>query len=282
MCIPKLPDQLQNNKKIGEYFGNDELLLIIFQTEDVLNEKTLNRIRLITDTLSIMPQFGRVYSLFQAKDIRSQEGSMVVNPVVTSIPENEQDREILREAIRANDLVYKIVVSDDFKNALIILSSEKTVNDDQLIGLIDEIMQKYPGDENVYISGNPYLRDESGKKIGRDALLLLPIGLLVMFVILLVSFREFRSVLLPFSVVLFSIVFSMALIPVFGWELILRGVIIPIMMLAIANNYGVYYAARYQDLRASEPNLSPRELAIKISDYLYTCLLYTSPSPRDS
>ncbi|HPJ82923.1 MAG: RND family transporter [Bacteroidales bacterium] len=268
--LPKTMPSIQNNKKIGEYFGNDELLLIIFQTEDVLNEKTLNRIRLITDTLSIMPQFGRVYSLFQAKDIRSQEGSMVVNPVVTSIPENEQDREILREAIRANDLVYKIVVSDDFKNALIILSSEKTVNDDQLIGLIDEIMQKYPGDENVYISGNPYLRDESGKKIGRDALLLLPIGLLVMFVILLVSFREFRSVLLPFSVVLFSIVFSMALIPVFGWELSLIGVIIPIMMLAIANNYGVYYAARYQDLRASEPNLSPRELAIKISDYLYT------------
>ncbi|HBG52598.1 MAG TPA: hypothetical protein DDW70_00055 [Rikenellaceae bacterium] len=268
--LPENMPSIQNNKKISDVFGNDELLLLVFQTEDILNEKTLHRIRQISDTLSIMPQFGRVYSMFQAKDIRSQDGSMVVNPVVTSIPENEHDRETLRQAIRSNDLVYKIVVSDDFKNALIILSSEKTVNDDQLMGLIDEVLKKYPGDENVYISGNPYLRDESGKKIGRDALLLLPIGLLVMFLFLYASFREFRSVLLPFSVVLFSIVVSMALIPVFGWELSLIGVIIPIMMLAVANNYGVYYAARYQDLRASEPGLAPRELAIKISDYLFT------------
>ena len=268
--LPQTMPSIQNNKKIGEYFGNDELLLIIFQTEDVLNEKTLNRIRKITDTLSIMPQFGRVYSLFQGKDIRSEEGSMVVDPVVQRIPDNEDDREALRDAIRKNDLVYKVVVSEDFKYALIILSSDKTVNDDHLMQLIHETLQKYPGDEEIYINGSPFLRDEASKKIGRDIMLLLPIGLLVMFLILYFSFRELRSVLLPFFVVLFSIVISMALIPVFGWEFSLIGVIIPVMMLAIANNYGVYYAARYQDLRASEPNLSPRELAIKISDYLYT------------
>ncbi|MDD2290612.1 MAG: hypothetical protein PHT35_09130, partial [Bacteroidales bacterium] len=91
--LPQNMPSIQNNKKIGEYFGNDELLLIIFQTEDILNEKTLNRIRQITDTLSIMPQFGRVYSLFQGKDIRSEEGSMVVDPVVKRIPDNQQDRE---------------------------------------------------------------------------------------------------------------------------------------------------------------------------------------------
>ncbi|HOG25876.1 MAG TPA: efflux RND transporter permease subunit [Bacteroidales bacterium] len=268
--LPQNMPSIQNNNKIGEYFGNDELLLIIFQTEDILNEKTLNRIRQITDTLSIMPQFGRVYSLFQGKDIRSEEGSMVVDPVVKRIPDNQQDRELLRKAIRSNDLVYKIVVSEDFKNALIILSSDKTVSDDQLMQLIHETLQKYPGDEEIFINGSPFLRDEASKKIGRDIMLLLPIGLLVMFLILYLSFRELRSVLLPFSVVLFSIVVSMALIPVFGWELSLIGVIIPVMMLAIANNYGVYYAARYQDLRASQPGLEPRELAKQVSSYLFT------------
>ena len=268
--LPQTMPSIQNNKKIGEYFGNDELLLIIFQTEDVLNEKTLNRIRKITDTLSIMPQFGRVYSLFQGKDIRSEEGSMVVDPVVQRIPDNEDDREALRDAIRKNDLVYKVVVSEDFKYALIILSSDKTVNDDHLMQLIHETLQKYPGDEEIYINGSPFLRDEASKKIGRDIMLLLPIGLLVMFLILYFSFRELRSVLLPFFVVLFSIVISMALIPVFGWEFSLIGVIIPVMMLAIANNYGVYYAARYQDLRASQPDLEASELAKQVSGYLVT------------
>jgi len=42
------------------------------------------------------------------------------------------------------------------------------------------------------------------------------------------------------------------------------------MMLAIANNYGVYYAARYQDLRASQPDLEASELAKQVSGYLVT------------
>ena len=263
----------ENNLKINEIFGNEELLLVVFQTSDVLQENTLNRISQIAEAFSDMPEFNRVYSLFQGKDIRSEDGSMVVNPVVETIPVTENERDALRESIRSNDLVYKVVISEDFKNAIIILGADKTVQDDYQLALVKETLEQYPGDEITYITGNPYLRAEAEEKIGRDIMLLLPLALLLMFVILFVSFREIRSVLLPFSVVLFSTIVSLALIPVFGWELSLIGVLIPVMMIAIANNYGVYLIARYQDLRASSPELTPPELAVKTTDYLVTPVL---------
>ncbi|HQB24073.1 MAG TPA: MMPL family transporter, partial [Bacteroidales bacterium] len=263
----------ENNLKINEIFGNEELLLVVFQTSDVLQENTLNRISQIAEAFSDMPEFNRVYSLFQGKDIRSEDGSMVVNPVVETIPVTENERDALRESIRSNDLVYKVVISEDFKNAIIILGADKTVQDDYQLALVKETLEQYPGDEITYITGNPYLRAEAEEKIGRDIMLLLPLALLLMFVILFVSFREIRSVLLPFSVVLFSTIVSLALIPVFGWELSLIGVLIPVMMIAIANNYGVYFIARYQDLRASSPELTPPELAVKTTDYLVTPVL---------
>jgi predicted RND superfamily exporter protein len=147
----------ENNLKINEIFGNEELLLVVFQTSDVLQENTLNRISQIAEAFSDMPEFNRVYYLFQGKDIRSEDGSMVVNPVVETIPVTENERDALRESIRSNDLVYKVVISEDFKNAIIILGADKTVQDDYQLALVKETLEQYPGDEITYITGNPYL-----------------------------------------------------------------------------------------------------------------------------
>jgi len=211
-----MPSRL-NNLKINDVFGNEELLILVFQAPDVLQESTLTRIQNISEAFSESPDFKRVFSLFQVKDIRSEEGSMVVNPVVEFIPQTAEERDELRESIRTNDLAYKIVVSEDFQSAVIILTSEKTVQDEQQLLLVHQILDEYPGEEKVCITGNSYLRVETSEKIGQDLMVLLPLGLLLMFAILYVSFRELRSVLLPFSVVLFSIVISLALIPLFGW-----------------------------------------------------------------
>jgi len=272
-----MPDSMpskQNNRIISDIFGKEEPVLILLESEDVLNPGTLKRIEDISLEFSRMPEFSRVYSLFQTKNIRSEEGNMVVDAVVKSIPETVADREKLRSVIKGNDLAYKLVVSDDFHYALIMLSSNKTSSDVVMMQDIHQTLKKFPGPEKVYMTGQPCLRDEANKKISRDIMVLLPIGLLLMFIFLWVSFRELSAVLLPFSVVVFSIIFCMALIPAFGWELSLIGILIPIMMIAIANNYGVYFIAKYQDLNATEPDLTMIEIVEKSASYLYTPIIF--------
>jgi predicted RND superfamily exporter protein len=268
--LPESIPSRQSNLKIHETFGNDEMILVMFETEDVLNEKTLERIRDISESFSDMSQFTKVYSLFQAKDIRGEEGSMVVNSVVSDIPQNEEERERLRNDIRNNDLAYKLVVSDDFRSTLIMISFDKSYPEDSLMTTITTALDEFPGTEQVYLNGRPYFSYEAKNKVARDFLLLLPIGLLVMLLFLWFSFREVRAVLLPFAVVIFSIIICMAMYPVLGWDLSIIGVLIPIMIIAIANNYGVYFVARYQDLNAENPNYSVNEIVQKAVKYLTT------------
>ncbi len=268
--LPNSMPSRQSNKIITDAFGNEELLLIVFETEDVLNNETLKRIGELSNRFSQMPEFKRVYSLFQAKNIRSEDGSMVVDPVIGRLPETAAGREMLRRSITKNDLAYKIVVSDDFRYTQILLSSSKIMPDKELMELVQSTINSCPGKERVCITGQPYLRDESNRKIGHDMMLLLPIGLLLMFLFLLVSFREIRGVLLPISVVIFSILICLGMIPLFGWQLSLIGVLIPIMMIAIANNYGVYFVARYQDINAAEPGLGVTRIVQKTTRYLIT------------
>ena len=266
--LPNSMQSRQNNKLISDVFGNDEMLLIVLEAEDILNQETLKRIENLSTEFTQITEFKRVYSLFQTKNIASDYGSMVVSPVVQQIPETPQEIEILRNDIKNNDLAYKVVVSDDFRFGLIMLSSTKTTADAELMHLISQTLDKYPGSEKLSITGQPFLRDEANRKISRDLIVLLPLGLLIMLLFLWYSFRELKAVLLPFSVVVFSIMVCMALISLLGWELSLIGILIPIMMLAISNNYGVYFVSRYQDLNAERPHVSMKSIVQDSYQYL--------------
>ncbi|MDD4362459.1 MAG: efflux RND transporter permease subunit, partial [Bacteroidales bacterium] len=272
--LPASMQSKQNNRLIEEIFGAEEPILIVMESEDVLNRSSLERIEQLDRAFSMQPVFKRVFSLFSVKEIRSEEGMMVVDPLIGSLPKSTDELELLRERIKGSDLAYELVVSADFRYSLIMLSSDKSLDDVELLQIINQTLEKYPGDEKLRITGQPVLRDEASNKIGRDIMILLPLGLLVMFVFLWLSFREARGVFLPISVVIFSIVVSMALIPLFGWELSIIGVLIPIMMLAIANNYGVYFIARYQDLNAHNQNLSMPQIVRKSFSYLFKPVLF--------
>ena len=266
-----LPDKIPakvNTDKIAEVFGNKEMMILVFETDDVLNASTLKRIQALSREFNKMNEFNNVMSLFDASSIKGEEGYMMVEPVVKAIPQTPEEREILRKEIRSNDLVYKSIISDDFRYSLIILYANNRVDDAELMQIIDQKLKEFPGDEKVSINGQAFMRDEANRNVGRDLFLLLPIGLGLMFIFLWISFKEKRGVLLPFSVVVFSILIAMALIPLFGWELSIIGILIPIMMIAIANNYGVYFVTKYQELNATRPEITMKQIAMESYNYL--------------
>ena len=273
-----LPDDMPskiNNDKIEQVFGKSDPLLIVFKTDDVLNDSTLKRIQSLSKEFNRMKDFDMVMSLFDAKNIKGEDGAMIVNPVVRRIPKSESRREKLREDIKANEFAYKLIVSDDFQYTSIILNSVSKKTDMELMSSVYELLDKYPGNETVSINGQPFLRAEANEKISRDLMILLPIGIFVMALFLWLSFKEKRGVLLPTFVVAGSILISMALIPLFGWQLSVIGVLIPIMMIAIANDYGIHFIAKYQELNAKHPDMSMKQIAKEVTLYLKKPVIMT-------
>lgn len=266
-----LPDNIEsriNNNIIGELFGTKEPIVVILSAEDIINPQTIERIDNLTAGFIELGNLSPVQSLSTAKNISGEDGMMIVDPVIQSYPRTAEECELLRESIKKNDLAYKLLVSEDFKNTMILLNSDLSVKDAELMNQIDSIINLYPGKEEVFINGQPFLRDEANEKISKDIMILLPLGLLIMLLFFWFSFREFKGMILPFSVVLISIAISMSLIPLLGWELSIIGVLIPIMMIAIANNYGVHFVARYQELNAVDPNTSMEEIVEEALSYL--------------
>lgn len=265
-----------NTYKIEEIFGGNSMLMVVLETDDILNPETLDRLAQLSDAFTSLPEVKKNMSLFNSKNIRSEDGMMMVDDAIEEIPNTSEEREILREKLRKNKMVYEITVSTDFKMSSIIIILNQGVNDEEILNKLNIILEKFPGPEKVYIGGLPLIREMATAEMTQDFLVLMPVGLVVMLIMLYAFFRQKRGVILPFSIVVMSILISMGLIPLFGWKLSMISILLPVMLIAIANDYGIHMVAHYQELQKLEGEKAiPVKLAIRVFQYLKKPVILT-------
>ena len=165
--------------------------------------------------------------------------------------------------ILENRFARDIVVSSDLTTASITATINNSVTEKETLQKIDSVISSNPGNTKIIKGGLPYIRQSLVKDVSRDAIILIPAALLIMLLVLKVNLGSWRSVMLPFSVVVLTTAFSMALIPLVGWKMSIITLLVPVILIAVANNYGIYLVARFQELSYSNPDASKKEL-IKI------------------
>ncbi len=273
--FPKSMTSMVNTDRIEEVFGNQDLIMMIFETDDVLAEETLNRVKTVVKDISRISGVRKTSSLFGSNRIYGEDGVMYVEPTVKRIPKNDKQREELRSVIMENDMVYKVMVSDDFKATAILATLETDANEDEVFAQIHSILDKNPGAEKIHFGGLPYLKQAIDKDIKRDGLILIPIALVLMLIFLYLVFRQWRGVWLPFLVVVMSALLGLSMIPILGWKFYLISLLVPILLIAVANDYGIHMIAKYQELNAAGNDEDMNEMSAKITRSLWKPILLT-------
>jgi hypothetical protein len=264
-----------NKDRIEELFGGTEMIMVLLKTDDVLKTETLKRVKIMSRQMKRIKGIDKVMSLFELKHIKSEDGAMIVNPAVKRIPRNDAERKILCAEIRDNDIVYGNVVSKDFKITAVIGMVKSGISDEILLTEIEQLIKDNPGDEEVFIGGTPYSRYHTGNNTKKDLGRLLPLGLLIMLVFLYICFKQLRGVSLPFLVVLMSIFFAMGLIPLLGWQITVITIILPVILIAVANDYGIHMIAKYQEDNVPGNSFDKKELAKRMFSSLGLPILLT-------
>lgn len=250
-----------NTDSIEELFGGTNMVMILIKTDDVLNAETLKRVKAISKQMKRVTGVDQVLSLFELKHIRGEDGAMIVDPAVKRIPKTEEQKEILRKEIMDNDMVYGSVVSEDFTITSIIAVVAADVSDEYIVDAIEQLIIENPGKEETVMGGVPFNRLNITISTKSDLARLLPIGLLIMLVFLFFCFKQLRGVLLPFFVVIMAILLSMGLIPLLGWKISVISIILPVFLIAVANDYGIHMIAKYQEDNIPGSSYSKKELA---------------------
>jgi len=263
-------------KELDSIFGGNEMIIVMLQDEDVINENTLTRLDVLSDEFDNLEGVERIITPFDAQSISTQDGFIIMDPLFESIPENPADCETLKAKIRTNTMAETFFSKEDFSVVSLMLILDTGYSDDLIVSKIDSVIELNPGSEEVLLGGLPYVRYSIGKNINKDLAVLLPIALLLMVFILYASFKEWKGLLLPFSVVVMSNIFSFGVMAMLGWQISLITVLLPIMLIAIANNYGIHMIARYQELASSEESLTMVQICRKIYTDLKRPIIVTA------
>ena len=212
-----MPSRIDTDR-IDELFGGTEMLMVLVQADDILNTETLKRVKQLSRKINRIKGVDKVMSLFDLKSIKNEDGTMIVNPAVKMIPENDEEREEIRKDIMANDLVYGSVVAKDFSLTAIIAMLKTNTKDEEIVPEFLKVIKEVPGNEKIQLGGLPLNRFETGICIRKDLQLLMPLGILIMLVFLFVCFRRIRGVAMPFTIVIMSIIVSVGVIALIGLE----------------------------------------------------------------
>ncbi len=266
-----LPDDMPSRvhrKQIENIFGGTDMVMVVFKTGDVINESTLKRVKTVSQEMKKIKGIDKVMSLFETKQIRSEEDAMFVDPAVRLIPQNTADIAVIKKELQDNDMVYGSVVSEDFTTTAVIGTVVPGASDEELINQLNEIIKVHPGNEEVMLGGTPYTRYMKGASMKSDMGRLMPIGLLFMLIFLFISFRQFRGVWMPTLVVIISIFISLGSVPLLGWDFTVVTSILPVMLIAVANDYGIHMFSHYQDDNYKGNTFSKKEISLRMATSL--------------
>ncbi|MEE4213639.1 MAG: efflux RND transporter permease subunit [Bacteroidales bacterium] len=246
--IPSNMESSINTDLIEKEFGLQDMLMIVFRDSCILTPENLRRIEKTDRQIEALRSVDNTISLFNTRRIYGEQGMMIVDPAINSIPSDSEDIENLKKQLEDNPLAMGTVISDDFSMSAIAATISQDTDENIIMAEIDSVISANPGSAEVFFGGLPYIRKAIMKDVRRDGLTLIPIALVIMLAFLWLAFREWKGMVLPFTIVVLSIVFAMGLIPLLGWKISILSLIVPIMLIAVANDYGIHMIAKYQEL----------------------------------
>ena len=261
--------------KIEKEFGVQDMVMLLFTDTTILTAENLRQIKDIDRDISKITGVTSRISPFTVRTIKNSEDMMVADPLIKRIPADSVGMAQLKTDILENRFARDIVISSDMTSASITATINSSETENVTLHKIDSIVSAHPGDVQVLKGGLPYIRQHIIKDVKRDGIILVPVALFIMLLILKLSLGEWRSVALPFSVVVFSVALSMGLIPLLGWKLSMIIILVPIILIAVANNYGIYLVARYQELSLNKSSNSNEGMLRELLSSLNKPILFS-------
>jgi len=262
----QIPEDMPSRTKIEEIeniFGGTEMVMLTVEADDVLDAQLLRKIQYISNELDNLAAVDKVNSPFTVNIIEGRNDELLIEPAVAEIPSDQQQKEELRKRLNASDLVMGSVFSRNFRVVNIAVILAEDFSDAELMSEIDSILlaadEKFEAEEEFLKTGLPIMRALNAEIMQHDMRLLMPLGLIIMLIFLFLCFKQLRGVLLPFLVVVMSIIFSLSLLPLLGWKFQLLTVILPVILIAVTNDYGIHIIAAYQELAVEE--MDPQKLS---------------------
>ena len=238
-------------KRVGEQFGGNRIGMVIIDCDDVFTSEILLQVKLISDSLSLIPGISSVTSLTNAIDIKESEDGMEIGKLIddSNMPDSPGELAQLKERVLSNEMYNGSIVSEDGTATIVLFTLYDDAGIQIVANEVEKKTQAIHSTGNIYYAGSPMLITSIARLISADLTLLFPIALLVIALVLFISFRSWRGVILPLLVCIIAIDWVIGLMGFWGFEMSMVSNNIPIVLLAVGSAYAIHVIHRIGQVR---------------------------------
>ena len=244
---PENSKELIALKKILERFGSSTMVMISVKSEDPYSLSTLTKIQQISSELKKLPEVEEVIDPLNATIFKYIFGMIVVKKSFPGgeIPRSEEKIEEFKEEMLSEPILKNVVVSENGDALAVYIRLSENRRNGDIREKILHIIEPYRGPEEFYLAGSVIIESWVKEYIQRDSVkLALPIILLVIFV-LFINFKSGRGIILPISIMLGSILWTLGLMGIFQKQITMVGIMLPTLILVISSSYSIHFLNQY-------------------------------------
>ncbi|MBI3926218.1 MAG: MMPL family transporter [Armatimonadetes bacterium] len=238
MLPPTSPVRVFNDQ-VDRWFGlyKDTLVLGVHRQDTVFHPDTLENIRSLSRRILTVPGVAArdLTSFTTVLNFTSQDGEVAARPILGSRPLTPGDIESLRHDLLSNPLLVGRIISSDGRTAAIYIPLEAGANGK---AVADEVRRLLPmdGRETCAIAGDPIARDTFGAEMFTQMAVFAPIAGAIMFVVLMVMFRNLALVMCNMAVAMIAIAVSLGALVGAGYSIHIMSSMIPVFLMAISTD----------------------------------------------
>ncbi|MDR3343809.1 MAG: MMPL family transporter [Treponema sp.] len=267
--VPKDDKARRISKYIDDTFGSSNFILVGLERKygTVFDGVFLNRIREYVDWVEEIDVAGTVNSMVTSDYITSRDDAIVVEKLMpddfTGTPEEIAE---LKQRLLSWDMYRRSLISDDFTATQILvpmdIDPEEAGNPEVIAGFVqirDKAREMFADQAEVYVTGLPVISAAINESVHADLILLVPLVIVVVLVIVFLPLRRISFVCLSILGVLVAVIWSIGAMPLFGIKLSVISTILPVVLIAVGNSYGLHVIIHYIEGAGKNFNRMNRE-----------------------
>ena len=231
---------------IGNKYGGNTMGMVIIQADNIFDVKVLEDIKQVTDTVKYIDGISTVTSLTNVIDIKGSEWGIEIGKLVDEydMPDTQQELDSLRHRVFSKEMYKGSIVSEDGTSTLVMFTMLDGVDKQKLAYEIKEKITKLNLPEKIYFGGLPMMMNDVSDLIMSDIVRLIPIVFFLIAFILFISFRTARGVIMPLLTAVISVIWTLGIMTLSGYEITMISNLIPVILLAVGSAYTIHVLNR--------------------------------------
>ena len=251
--LPRDHKIVKSMEKIDNLFSGSDILIIAVESDSLFSFNTLNKLRTFQDSLVSLELLSKVTSIFNQKYIRPEKNGFEIEPLLYNNPKDSLGIKKLKSRLTESGMIGNLI-SQDFNTICFIGQLNSSFEYDEFIfrKQIFDLVNKFSEPEKFFVSSLPITRATIVDNMQKDMRVFIPAAIGLCVFLLILSFRSWAGVFLPLFVVGFSITWTFGVMGWLNMSLSFISTLIPVMLVAIANNYGIHIISHYFEYSKSD------------------------------